>query len=987
MPAAAAAPTAAAAAAADGAEKGEGTEEEAMENGREGDDAPPSSSDDLPLTAGVNPRALAELFRLKEEKEERGLAAVNVSVSMVEIYNENVRDLLASPPSLPPLPPGVDKTKDKGYQAALAARRRWQPPSLEIKHQQPALPPAAPMAKGSSSSSSVGSSSSNSGCGSKSTSSGSQKKGASSSSSCVGSSKSSKSNKSSCSNKNSNSSSTTVTISSSGVAGGAVYLPGAVSLPVDRAEDVTKIMRMGQRHRTVAATKANQASSRSHSLLLVSVHTKDAATGIITTGRLILVDLAGSERLGKTGAEGVALKEAQNINKSLSALGDVIQALRARQEGGKRSGGGVGKEEGKQELHHHIPFRNSKLTYLLQDALGSENKCCMVVCVSPEAEDSGESLCSLTFAQRVHGVVLGAAKAHGGKHDTRAHKEAVMRAKQEVKEVEAGREEALRRVGEVERELAEARDAHEAAVREGERLTAALMAAEEGRKGQEEMWGEERGRYERALEEAQRQWQAARHAANRLKEEHHLELEQQKMHVEELIIEKEKLQAHLAAMTAASQPPQRLMLTNTTPRRVPLSKEKREAAAAVAVVAGVVSGGEEGPSTAATPVPPADVPAVPVSTATNSGINNCSSSSTSATTGSSSNKSSISSCSGAAAASTSSTNTLKRALEAAEREGCYMPPKAQPATPSVPSFLNSTSTSTSTTSSTSASSTTASLSASAPAAEAAIEVLPTKRPKKVTFMIPSRSPCAPIQEEAPLPDSPYEQYEEGDKGKKRMEEGEVWEEGDENHPHHPHYRTTPYKKKQRQGSFAPPSYTHRSAASLPTTTTTTTAPATNFASSSSKLTTGATTTVARPLTTNNNGSNSSGSSNYGMSSSGGGGGGLASLGMPARVMQPSSSSSSSYITSAGSLSSASLRKAAARVPATMSSKAAPAGASGGGSGSSIVGCGAERLKERVLWSSSGTDSPTLLSGATDGSKGVSEKGNGAAGGGGGGRWR
>lgn len=300
VPAAAAAPTAAAAAAASGAEKGEGTEEEAMENGREGDDAPPSSSDDLPLTAGVNPRALAELFRLKEEKEERGLAAVNVSVSMVEIYNENVRDLLASPPSLPPLPPGVDKTKDKGYQAALAARRRWQPPSLEIKHQQPALPPAAPMAKGSSSSSSVGSSSSNSGCGSKSTSSGSQKKGASSSSSCVGS---SKSNKSSCSNKNSNCSSTTVTISSSGVAGGAVYLPGAVSLPVDRAEDVTKIMRMGQRHRTVAATKANQASSRSHSLLLVSVHTKDAATGIITTGRLILVDLAGSERLGKVSCQ------------------------------------------------------------------------------------------------------------------------------------------------------------------------------------------------------------------------------------------------------------------------------------------------------------------------------------------------------------------------------------------------------------------------------------------------------------------------------------------------------------------------------------------------------------------------------------------------------------------------------------------------------------------------------------------------------------
>jgi len=292
-------PPAAAAAAA--VEKEDGVDEEAMEEGVGGDADPSSSSsstDDLPSAAGVNPRALAELFRLKEEKEERGLATVSVSVSMVEIYNENVRDLLASPPSLPPLPPGVDKTKDKGYQAALAARRQWQPPSLEIKHQQ--LAPSAPAATSSSSNSSVGSSSSSS----SSTSSGSQKKGASSSSSSVGSTNSGNSKNSTTSNKSStskksNTSSSSSSSSSSGVAGGGVYLPGAVSLPVDRVEDVQKIMRMGQRHRTVAATKANQASSRSHSLLLVSVQTKDATTGIVSTGRLILVDLAGSERLSK----------------------------------------------------------------------------------------------------------------------------------------------------------------------------------------------------------------------------------------------------------------------------------------------------------------------------------------------------------------------------------------------------------------------------------------------------------------------------------------------------------------------------------------------------------------------------------------------------------------------------------------------------------------------------------------------------------------
>lgn len=78
-----------------------------------------------------------------------------------------------------------------------------------------------------------------------------------------------------------------------------------------------------------------------------------------TTGKLNLVDLAGSERVWKSGAEGERLKEAQNINRSLLALGDVIQALRGRQT--------------------HIPFRNSRLTYLLQDSLGKGNKTAMVV--------------------------------------------------------------------------------------------------------------------------------------------------------------------------------------------------------------------------------------------------------------------------------------------------------------------------------------------------------------------------------------------------------------------------------------------------------------------------------------------------------------------------------------------------------------------------------------------------------------------------------
>jgi kinesin family protein C2/C3 len=101
------------------------------------------------------------------------------------------------------------------------------------------------------------------------------------------------------------------------------------------------------------------------------------------------VDLAGSERLDKSGATGVALKEAQNINKSLSALGDVI-AARAMKQG-------------------HIPFRNSTLTYLLQDSLSQDSKTLMFVCVSPVIYNAEETFCSLNFASRVRSVELGKA--------------------------------------------------------------------------------------------------------------------------------------------------------------------------------------------------------------------------------------------------------------------------------------------------------------------------------------------------------------------------------------------------------------------------------------------------------------------------------------------------------------------------------------------------------------------------------------------------
>ncbi|XP_062387472.1 kinesin-like protein KIFC3 [Sardina pilchardus] len=170
---------------------------------------------------------------------------------------------------------------------------------------------------------------------------------------------------------------------------GQLHVPGLRVIEVKSFQHIKKILGMARRNRITFGTQMNQHSSRSHALLMITVQGIDLATGTKTTGKLNLVDLAGSERVWKSGAEGERLKEAQNINRSLLSLGDVIQALRGRQT--------------------HIPFRNSKLTYLLQDSLGKGNKTAMVVQVSALESNVGETLCSLKFAQRVCKVELGPA--------------------------------------------------------------------------------------------------------------------------------------------------------------------------------------------------------------------------------------------------------------------------------------------------------------------------------------------------------------------------------------------------------------------------------------------------------------------------------------------------------------------------------------------------------------------------------------------------
>lgn len=155
----------------------------------------------------------------------------------------------------------------------------------------------------------------------------------------------------------------------------------------------------------------NAHSSRSH--LVVSLEAQ--ATSVTGDGggqltsiedsfsaRLQLVDLAGSERLAKTDATGDRLKEAQHINKSLSALGDVIAALGSAQQA-KSSGKAA-------TAAPHVPYRNSKLTFLLMDALAGGSKVLMFVNASPATYNASETHCSLTFAARCRNVALGQAK-------------------------------------------------------------------------------------------------------------------------------------------------------------------------------------------------------------------------------------------------------------------------------------------------------------------------------------------------------------------------------------------------------------------------------------------------------------------------------------------------------------------------------------------------------------------------------------------------
>lgn len=164
-----------------------------------------------------------------------------------------------------------------------------------------------------------------------------------------------------------------------------VYVKGLLEIYVSSVQEVFEVMRRGGNARAVAATNMNQESSRSHSIFVITVTQKNVETGSAKSGQLFLVDLAGSEKVGKTGASGQTLEEAKKINKSLSALGMVINSL----TDGKSS---------------HVPYRDSKLTRILQESLGGNSRTTLIINCSPSSYNDAETLSTLRFGMRAKSI-------------------------------------------------------------------------------------------------------------------------------------------------------------------------------------------------------------------------------------------------------------------------------------------------------------------------------------------------------------------------------------------------------------------------------------------------------------------------------------------------------------------------------------------------------------------------------------------------------
>ena len=160
-----------------------------------------------------------------------------------------------------------------------------------------------------------------------------------------------------------------------------IYVKDMTESYVGGEDEVFSLLKIGNENRSIGSTDMNKQSSRSHSVFILQIEQKNTVDFSSKTGKIYLVDLAGSERIAKTGAQGQTLDEAKNINKSLTCLGQVINAL----------------TDGKST---HIPYRDSKLTRILQESLGGNSRTSLIVTCSPSAFNEHETVSTLRFGQR-----------------------------------------------------------------------------------------------------------------------------------------------------------------------------------------------------------------------------------------------------------------------------------------------------------------------------------------------------------------------------------------------------------------------------------------------------------------------------------------------------------------------------------------------------------------------------------------------------------
>ena len=161
-----------------------------------------------------------------------------------------------------------------------------------------------------------------------------------------------------------------------------MYIDGATEIVVNSDLELLKILERGSHKRHVSGTSMNVESSRSHAICMISLAAKNTSDLTVKTGKLFLVDLAGSEMVRKTGATDQRLQEAKQINKSLTSLGIVIKTLTER------------------KLNAHVPYRDSKLTRILQDSLGGTSRASLIIACSPSSFNVAETISTLRFGTR-----------------------------------------------------------------------------------------------------------------------------------------------------------------------------------------------------------------------------------------------------------------------------------------------------------------------------------------------------------------------------------------------------------------------------------------------------------------------------------------------------------------------------------------------------------------------------------------------------------